>query len=166
MVTDFVNLDNVALESFSAEKIAEEQKSSNDVKNHLNKKLPRGVVMGHSTFGDVELFCELSGPKPRPLLPESLRGPVMEIFHGLDHCGQKPLLHRCAAEYYWPKQSKNVSKFVKECHPCQAAKTGKQIHLPISQIPVPARRFSHINLDILGPLPESNGFKYMLIAMA
>ena len=34
--------------------------------------------------------------------------------------------------------------------------------MPISQIPVPKHRFSHINLDILGPLPESNGYKYML----
>merc|ERR1712015_2648 len=34
--------------------------------------------------------------------------------------------------------------------------------MPISQIPVPNKRFSHINLDILGPLPKSNGFRYLL----
>ena len=63
----------------------------------------------------------MSGPKPRPLLPASLRKRVLEAFHGLDHCGQKALLRRTSAEYYWPKQNAQIKDFKRNCHFCQAA---------------------------------------------
>ena len=74
----------------------------------------------------------------------------------------KRLFCAVLSQYYWPLQNTQVKSFKRNCHFCQAAHTGKQIHMPISQIPVPKHRFSHINLDILGPLPKSNGFRYML----
>ena len=130
---------------------------------HLKGNLPKFVKMGyHKLISGPNLYCELSGPKPRPLLPASLRSKVMEAFHSIDHCGQKALLQRTASEYYWPRQSSDVRDFKRLCHWCQSAHTGKPIHMPISQIPVPKTRFSHINLDILGPLPVSNGYKYLL----
>ena len=107
------------------------------------------------------LFCEISGPEARPLLPAKLRPLVLAAFHSLDHCGQKALLKRTAAEYYWPGQSTDVAQYTKKCHPCQATKTGKKIKMPEYQINVPDRRFSHLNLDIVGPLPKSNGYRYL-----
>ena len=107
------------------------------------------------------LYCEMSLAKPRPLLPEKLRSQVLQIFHGLDHCGQKALKRRISAEYYWPKMGKDVASFVKCCHPCQMAKAGKPIRFPSSKIEVPDQRFSYLNLDIVGPLPKSRGFKYI-----
>ena len=86
----------------------------------------------------------------------------MIAFHALDHCGRKPLLRRISSEYYWPRMATDVAAFCKECHWCQSAKVGKPIRLPNSQIKVPHRRFSHLNLDILGPLPKSRGCRYML----
>ena len=33
---------------------------------------------------------------------------------------------------------------------------------PVPSIPVPGRRFSHIHLDLTGPLPSSQGYSYIL----
>ena len=78
-----------------------------------------------------------------------------------DHCGQKELVRRISSEYYWPKLASQVEDFVHKCHACQVAKVGKVIKFPISQIEVPERRFSHLNLDIIGPLPKSRGYRYI-----
>ena len=36
------------------------------------------------------------------------------------------------------------------------------MHSPVSTIPVPTRKFSHIHIDIVGPLSSSQGFMYLL----
>ena len=109
-----------------------------------------------------KLYCKISGPEARPLLLSKLRTRVLNSFHGLDHCGQKELKKRAAKEYYWPKQGRDVSHFVKQCHPCQLVKTGRYIKPPTNKITVPNKRFSYLNLDIVGPLPESRGHRYLL----
>ena len=50
----------------------------------------------------------------------------------------------------------------KSCQPYQAVKTGRKIQFPARQINVPDKRFSYINLVIVGPLTESHGYRYML----
>ena len=32
----------------------------------------------------------------------------------------------------------------------------------LREIPMPSRRFTEVNLDIVGPLPPSQGFRYLL----
>lgn len=34
-----------------------------------------------------------------------------------------------------------------------------------AQIPVPSERFAHVHIDIVGPLPPSEGFSYVLTCM-
>ena len=64
--------EEVILETFSSEKVAEEQKVCPDVASHLQNNCPKYVKMDHHEFMDgVNLFCEMSGPKPRPLLPKN-----------------------------------------------------------------------------------------------
>jgi hypothetical protein len=40
---------------------------------------------------------------------------------------------------------------------CQKAKIHKHITPPATAIPIPERRFSHVHVDIVGPLPPSQG---------
>ena len=58
--------EEVTLETFSPEVIAREQESCSDVKSHKEGKLPKFVNMGYHDFFGTSLFCEMSGPKPRP----------------------------------------------------------------------------------------------------
>ena len=48
------------------------------------------------------------------------------------------------------------------CQDCQAVKPYKAIRPVVAQIPVPDKRFSSVQIDVVGPLPQSQGMKYML----
>ena len=62
---------------------------------------------------------------------------------------------------YWPKMKTQIEHFVKKCHPCQSTLPNK-IKPPLGKFPLPDRRFSDLHLDVVGPLPESRGYKFLL----
>ena len=68
-------------------------------------------------------------------------------------------------KFVWPSIREDVSKWARECLHCQRAKVNKHTVAPIGDFSVPDRRFAHVNVDIVGPLPESNGFKYIFTAV-
>jgi hypothetical protein len=50
---------------------------------------------------------------------------------------------------------------VRACLFCQRGKVHKHGHLQPAEIPVPHRRFAHIHVDLVGPLPPSQGHTYL-----
>ena len=57
---------------------------------------------------------------------------------------------------------KDVEAFARTCHPCQAGKSSKTENPGIGKFEVPDQRFSSIHLDVVGPLPPSEGMSYLL----
>ena len=49
----------------------------------------------------------------------------------------------------------------RECLDCSASKVSRHIRAPLVQRPVPLERFSSIHVDLVGPLPPSEGFSYL-----
>lgn len=45
---------------------------------------------------------------------------------------------------------------------CQQAKVQRHTRSPLAEFLVPSTRFTHINVDIVGPLPLFQGFRYLL----
>ena len=45
---------------------------------------------------------------------------------------------------------------------CQQSKIQSQVKSLVPRTPVPGRRFSHVHLDLVGPLPSCLGFSYLL----
>ena len=157
-------LEQVALNVVSPKTIADEQKSCPDVVKHRNGLKPGSVVMGDIDISGQNLYCEISGKQPRPLLPESQRSLVLNLLHHQDHPSAKETLRRASQDYYWPHMREQVEQFVRTCHPCQVAKQSPTVKAGVSAFPVPDQRFSVVHLDVVGPLPTSNGFKYLLTA--
>ena len=156
-------LEAVALQTLSPTKISQAQASDSQVQNHVKGNLPAGVRVATVKIDGVDLVCEVSNEdNPRPMVPESLRSLVLNLLHHIDHAGQKEILRRVSSEYYWPKMKNDVYWFVKSCHPCQLAKQSRSVDPGIGDFPVPDRRFQFIHLDIVGPMPESYGHKYLL----
>ena len=61
----------------------------------------------------------------------------------------------------WEFLSRDVNLWAQSCLNCQQSKIQSHIKSPVHHIPVPGRRFTHINVDLVGPLPESNDFSYL-----
>ena len=79
------------------------------------------------------------------------------MFHQLHHPGQAATLKKVAERYYWPDMGKDVSEMVRNCPDCNAVKVTKRIQPVQGHIPVSAQRFKDLQIDVVGPLPMSQG---------
>ncbi|GFO47472.1 Pol polyprotein [Plakobranchus ocellatus] len=64
--------------------------------------------------------------------------------------------------FVWHGLKKLVKRWSQECLACQRSKIQTHVHSPVLNIPVPSRRFSHLHIDLVGPLPPSEGFTHLL----
>ena len=149
------------LEAVSPRVVNELQAECQEVEEIKNGKHPPNTNFQNVKFGEVELFCEVSGAQPRPYLPQPLRLFVMKQLH-FDHKGQKEAVRRMSSNYYWKTINNDTVNFIKTCHGCQSTKPSKLKPPHIGEFEAPDQRFSHCHLDIVGPLPPSKGYKYIL----
>ena len=52
--------------------------------------------------------------------------------------------------------------WARSCLQCQRSKIQKHVKTFVPAILVPSRRFFHVHIDIVGPLPSSLGYSYLL----
>ena len=71
-------------------------------------------------------------------------------------------IRRIGERYYWPHMKSDISTFVSQCIPCNTCKQKKTIMPPLDSRPVLPARFKDIQLDLVGPLPCSEGQRYLL----
>ena len=110
----------------------------------------------------TSIYCDLTGEALRPIIPLSLRKSVFKLFHHPAHPSAKVTDRVIRKRYVWPSMRRDVSDWCKACHECQQSKISRHNRLLPSQITAPDGRFRHVHMDIVGPLPVCNGFKYCL----
>jgi transposase InsO family protein len=110
--------------------------------------------------GDLDLIDSSTGTF-RPLVPRDLQRQVFEHLHGTTHPGRRATRRLISSRYVWKGLSTDVTAWAKACLGCQWAKVHRHVQVPPQHIPVPTRRFSHIHVDLVGPLPASKGFTYL-----
>ena len=63
--------------------------------------------------------------------------------------------------FVWPRMKADIRLWCKACHECQSSNIQRHIHVPPqSRIP-PEHHFGSLHVDIVGPLPECEGMKYL-----
>ena len=98
---------------------------------------------------------------PRPLVPGSLQKPLFLQLHGLSHPGVRASRRLNSKHFVWKNISKDVGLWANSCISCQKSKIQTQIRSSAPQIPVLTRSFSHLHVDLVGPLPVSVGSNYL-----
>ena len=98
----------------------------------------------------------------RPIIPTSLRALTYSTLLNNIHQGQDKSVDLISTFYYWPKMASQIKEWVKACPKCQANKVTRHNRQVLRNYPVNTQRFHTMHIDIVGPLPESNGFKYIL----
>lgn len=111
---------------------------------------------------DVFIWCEESKDKIRPYLPESFRRIVFDKLHNITHPGTRASRRLIVSRYFWPSMNKTINEWVTNCLQCQRAKVFRHTKSKVGNIEVPKARFEHIHIDIVGPLPISNEYRYIL----
>ena len=125
---------------------------------------PSSLVLQDIPFGaqGTTLLCDLSAGRPRPVVPVAWRRRVFDLFHGLSHPSIRATRSLIASKFVWKGLQKQIGHWVRTCIPCQSSKIQTHIRAPLETFQVPNRRFHHIHVDLVGPLPPSNGFTYLL----
>ena len=65
------------------------------------------------------------------------------------------------SKYVWRGIARDVRSWARECDRCQRCKIFRHTESGISTFTLPRRRFGHVHVDVVGPLPISNGFRYL-----
>ena len=131
------------------------------------------IRLGHSTtsnmkfrlvktFDNVLVWCDISTGRKRPYLTEKYRRKVFNSLHGLGHPSHratKPLIN---SRFVWQKMKTDIANWCRYCTGCQAAKVSRHNKPVFGKFGEPTERFDHVHVDLVGPLPYSDGFKYLL----
>ena len=102
------------------------------------------------------LLCDVSLGHPRPIVSRTFQRQVFEAIHNLAHPGRKSTVKLVANKFVWHGVKKQVNKWAQECLACQTSKIQSHVRSPVIKIPVTAKKFSHIHVDLVGPLPSSH----------
>ena len=130
------------------------------------KKIAKLARMG---FIEENILFHMSGLLGRRLwVPEALIPIVMHEMHDATtagHMGVTRTLQRASVNYYWRGMRRTIQEWVLACPQCQQNNENPhgQVREPQRVGPYPSRPFERLNMDIVGPLPESlRGHKYVL----
>ena len=105
---------------------------------------------------NVSILCDWSTGRPRPLVPQGHRNLVFKKFHNLAHCSIRSTRSLISGRYVWYKMNNEIVEFCKSCQTCARSKVQTHARAPVEPIPVPLRRFDHLHVDLVGPLPPSS----------
>lgn len=108
------------------------------------------------------ILCDTSTGSQRPLVPLNCRRIVFDSLHGLSHPGIRATQRLITARYVWPSINADVRRWTRSCIKCQRAKVQRHTVAPLSPFPTPDARFDTVHIDLVGPLPPSRGFTYLL----
>ena len=121
------------------------------------------LKIAQAEFGGHVLVCDFSTGQPRPLLPPAFRAVAFAATHGLAHPGIRATKRLLSARWVWTGMASDSANWCRSCQFCQRAKVTRQPRAAVQQIPIPARRFSHLHVDLVGPLPRSpEGYSNLL----
>merc|ERR1712035_299109 len=151
---------NSILPNINYEEFAKLQSQDSDILNaHKNTTLNLAYIPLGNT--NTQLLCDTSEGRPRPLVPAPLRKLVFNTIHSLSHPSGRSTARLLKERFVWPSISRDAKEWTRNCISCQTAKVTRHTIPPTGSLPQPTRRFSHIHVDIVGPLPKSDGFKYL-----
>jgi transposase InsO family protein len=144
--------------------IAKAQRADTSFQHSLNETTLKLSSLP-TPFGTELLLCDLSSGTPRPVIPPTHRFKIFEHFHSLSHPSVRNTRKMIAARFVWPGMQKDVGIWAKQCLSCQRSKVWRHTITSPGNFPTPDDRFSHVHLDLVGPLPPSSGNIYILTAI-
>ena len=113
--------------------------------------------------GGTAVWSDVAVTPARVLVPVEFQRVVFDSLHQLAHPGVKAGMSLIKRSYWWQGIGCDVSKWTKACEACQKAKVHVHTKSLLERLPAPSKRFSHIHIDLVGPLnPACEGKNVLL----
>lgn len=144
--------------------LAAEQQTDHEMQAIIQSKEGNSLIIKSLTMpnSSAKVFCDTAHDLIRPLVPKRFRETVLKKMHNISHPGARATAKLVAERFVWPHMNKQCTQFVRQCQQCQKSKIHRHNKAALAPFLVPGERFAHINIDIVGPLPISNGMRYLL----
>ncbi|KAK3894821.1 hypothetical protein Pcinc_001443 [Petrolisthes cinctipes] len=110
----------------------------------------------------VTLYAVTSTDTLHPYIPEKHRHQLFKKLHDLSHPGIRASHQMMSSRFIWEGINKDVRHWARTCIRCQASKVTRHTHSPAATFTPVTERFDHVHIDLVGPLPYSNGYRYLL----
>ncbi|XP_066967808.1 uncharacterized protein [Macrobrachium rosenbergii] len=111
------------------------------------------------------LLCDVSTGQPCPQVPASRRRQVFDIIDGLSHPSGRTTAKLLSEKFVWHGVQKDARTWVRQCLHCQTSKVGQHTESGVGEFLQPGRRFGHVHINVVGPLPPSGGSRYLLMVV-
>ncbi|GBO33893.1 Transposon Ty3-I Gag-Pol polyprotein [Araneus ventricosus] len=139
------------------------QKDDSDIQKFLhNDASSLQLELKPCQTSNCNLLCDISTGVPRPFVPTSFRKLIFDHLHNLAHPGIAASTKLISARYVWPGMKYQIKQWVRCCESCQRSKIQRHTKTPLGTFSLPDARFTHIHIDIVGPLPPSEDQIYLL----
>ena len=128
--------------------------------------MPFGLTNTPAVFQALvnDIFCDFINHNI--FVPEDARPEVLQWAHSSSlacHPGVRRTLALLSRRFWWPSARRDLEEFVVACPVCARAKgTSQRPQGLLQPLPVPHRPWSHIVVDFVTGLPESQGSSMIL----
>ncbi|KMQ89105.1 pol polyprotein [Lasius niger] len=162
MVADALSRIEKIQAAVNLEDLAKAQEEDAELQEILNGdsslKLQRTQIPGTNSA----LYCDTSTTIARPFVTKEYRKQIFQSLHSLSHPGSKATAKLVSERYVWPRVKSDCHQWAKACINCQKVKVHKHTRTPLGNFVGPTKRFEHVHIDLVGPLPVSKGYRYCL----
>jgi len=145
--------------------LARSQDQDAELKGILNHGSALRLEGVHIPGTDASLYCDTSTSQPWPFITTPFRRQVFDTLHSLSHLGANATVRLVSQRFVWPGVGKDCRAWTRAFTPCQRSKTKRYVKAPLGSFNLPSARFSHVHVDLVGPLPVSSAFRYCLTAI-
>lgn len=146
------------LDFLALAKAQEDDPESNEfLRRETALKIQRIPVPGT----DISIWCDVSTPNARPVLPRAFRRTAFNSVHQLAHPGIKTTAKLVTQRYVWPSVNKDCREWARACDQCQRAKVTRHVASAVGEFTNPVSRFEHVHIDLI-IMPASEGCRYCL----
>ncbi|CAB0013451.1 unnamed protein product [Nesidiocoris tenuis] len=150
-----------AISTFDFADVAKEQRTDESLHQILTNPSKFSLKLSNIRVPGlgISLYCDDS---KRPFIPQVLRKQVFHLIHDNSHPSPRRSARLIKDRFVWPFVEKDVRLWAKTCLHCQRAKVGRHTRAPLAQFPTDLPRLRHVHLDIVGPLPQCQGQRYIV----
>uniref|UniRef100_A0A8C6P7M8 Gypsy retrotransposon integrase-like protein 1 n=3 Tax=Nothobranchius furzeri TaxID=105023 RepID=A0A8C6P7M8_NOTFU len=147
---------------------------ASDQETELSTILPPACVVGGVTWEIRDQVLEAQrtdpdpgkGPPDRLWVPQAVRSKVIHWAHTGKfslHPGVGRTIALIRRTFWWPAMYRDVKDYVSGCHICAQQKGDHRAPAGLlNPLPTPSRPWSHVALDFVCGLPNSQGFNTIL----
>jgi len=165
VVADALSRMEAVCTSVSLKALAEAQATAVELTNLLQGTTTLRLEKIQVPGSDVALHCDITTNRPRPYVSKTLQRQVFYSLRGLGHLGTRATAKLISQRFVWPGVQKDCCAWAQACQSCQRSKISRHTTIPLGDFTLPTSWFQHVHIDIVGPLPTSDGFRYCLTAV-